>query len=70
MYKFNRLCLVKQTIRLPHEVRGMNLKLKINIDLSPSKANTNINLNLLNSWLLLLGSHFSVEMPLLVSQNI
>ncbi len=45
----------------------MNLNLKINVDLSPSKASSNINLNLLNSWLLLLGSHFSVEMPLLVT---
>lgn len=44
----------------------MNLNLKINVDLSPSKANSNINLNLLNSWLLLLGSRFSVEMPLLI----
>ena len=70
MYKFNRLCLVKQTIRLSHGVRAMNLNLKTNVYLSPSKANSNINLNLLNSWLLLLGSHFSVEMPLLVSQNI
>ena len=67
MYKFNRVCLVKQTIRLPHGVSAMNLNLKINVDLSPSKASSNINLNLLNSWLLLLGSHFSVEMPLLVT---
>lgn len=58
-----------QIIRLSHGVRAMNLNLKINVDLSPSKANSNINLNLLNSWLLLLGSHFSVEMLLLTIKN-
>jgi hypothetical protein len=45
---------------------AMNLNSKYNSVLSPSKANSNINLNLLNSGLLLLGSHFSVEMPNLV----